>query len=146
MPLRASGRMCSWWYAAETSTVPPKQALPNMAPGAALPLKLFRTEIFLVEVAEIAIHAVAISCKLPIARSAKGDPTGGTQVRSRQAQGEVAAIERQDAGREVLETRRLRKRTRPRPVPRAGSGVEPAGRGPSPVQAAPVGDDQQHQG
>ena len=85
-----------------------------------------------------------VSCRLPA--RLKATPTGGTPVRSRQAQGEVAAIERQDAGREVLETRRLRKRTRPRPVPRAGSGVEPAGRGPSPVQAAPVGDDQQHQG
>ena len=38
--------------------------------GTALPPKLFRTEIFLVEAAEIGVHAVAIPCKLPC----KGDP------------------------------------------------------------------------
>ena len=54
--------------------------------GAALPPKLFRTEIFLVEAAEIGVRAVAIPCKLPC----KGDPPGAER-RSDSCKREVAA-------------------------------------------------------
>ena len=46
--------------AAETPTVQKQQAVPNWAPSEA-----FRTEIFLVEAAEIGVRLVAIPCELP---------------------------------------------------------------------------------
>ena len=56
---------CTWWYAAETSTVQQQEEEPNSMIGRGPSAKLFRTEIFFVEVAEIGVRAVGIPCKLP---------------------------------------------------------------------------------
>ena len=90
--------------------------------GATLQLESCHTEIFL---AEIGVHAVATPYELPLACPVKSDPEArGAGHRSGRCERMAALC------RPLPLPRRLRKPRRPRPVPRAGSGVGPAERGP----------------